>query len=979
MIASKKQFAWRMLACALGALLLLTAHLPEVMAQEQLQVPLGRDRSETIKYANGVKKMMVVRIEPQGKPGKPIPEAKIRAAMKEVNKFFVENSGGKLSFVVTVGPVVPIKDISSDESVLEAVEAAGIDFSKYDMTVWIGDDGEGGGMWGSWKKGQWPTTSLVIHGFDPSLIIFAMAQTGFDLPDGAGWMSQNENPIGAGESVIERNRFDASAMGDGDFGTRAKNYLGWLPDSDVQTITKSGVYRVAAHDQPNSTGTRALQIAKDEDTLYWIEFRQRSTNVPWAMNGALMLWTDKNRPGTELLDMTPGSIGEAESHLLGYDEDCSCMDVVDAPLVVGRTFSDRERGIHITTLRKVTVNGSDGKPLKALDIAVNLGQFPNNRPPKLSIKASAQTVKAGQKVTFKATADDADGDAISYYWDFGDLSFSGGNATTSHAWEEEREYVVRCTASDARGGTAFSSLVIKVGAPQTARLTGRVLIDGKPLANAMVRVVPATPPTPAKAPAPEDDEESMPPFINRVFTDSDGTYTLVNLPSKSVPIRARLEGYAITASGMSTHADEAVEIVASKTPRLDFTAVRQAIAPQTAAPVTAPPSPVAANVPMTPPATAPVAPARPTVVTPVVPPTNTRPAATAPVSPAPTVPATAAPAAPPVVLIVSIDRPQGRLQAMPKLSGVASSLPAGRVKGVNVSIRRDSDNFYWDGKSWIEEFAELPAALSSGKWTLSRSLPTTGDGVEAGTYTIKATAVGDKGARSPAPDPKGEPPIRLNGTTGGIVAPRIGGLDNGNTPLTVEMWIYPTDFPPPGGLGGLMRLGGGGSGIFWHIRSWQGENIHKASLEMAGVNARNLDLPLNTWTHLASTYDGKNLKLYINGKQVAQADANFLNLQETRLFAGLMTDDPTNNIRFEGGIGQTRVWNRARTAEEIERDMYERLTGQEDGLVLLWRMEDGAGKTARDATGNGNDGQILEGTTWSPLSLIQIKINPAKP
>lgn len=941
----KKSLAWRMSVCVLGALLL-AAWLPEARAQI--------DRQKDMEHANGVKRVLIVRIEPEGKPGNPIPEAEIRDVFKEVNDILVENSGGKLSFEVTVAPVVFLAGPDLNSLIVKATKAANLDFAKFDVTLWIKDDGKGSGVWG--KGIEWP--NFLVHG--PSLyqVIFSVAQA-LDIAFANGWQSSNENPLGAGIWVRNRNRFDLATIGEGHFNTAAKNYLGWLSDGDVQTITKSGAYRVAAHDQPNSTGTRALRINRDGERYYWIEFRQRFTENPWAMNGALVMWDYHSGPGAILVDMTPGSIGQAEFDTLGFWG--YSRDLVDAPLVIGQTFSDRKAGVYITPLRKVTVNGLDGKPLKALDIMVNLGQFPDNHPPTLSIKASAQTAKPEQPVTFKATADDADGDKITYFWDFGDFGFNGGNATTSHAWEEEREYVVRCTATDAKGGTASSSLVVKVGAPQTTRIAGRILVDGKPLSDAVVRVVPEKPPASAT-----QDEEVVAPPINRVFTDSDGRYTLVNLPAKRVQIEAGKEGYKIAPAGMSTHVGP-IAFVASKTAQLDFDAVPVPIA---IPPGTAPFDAETSVAPQT--ATAVPALAVPAAPVPAIP--AKTPARAMPVLPA--IPAVAVPGEE-AVLVASVDRPRSGGKGLPPLSGLAASLPEGRVKGVEVSIQRLSDNFYWNGKFWSAEKKGLPAVIAGKKWTLARRLPALGDVSEGETYTIAATALGTNGERSLTPDTIGEPPLLLDGKTSGLLAPRVAGLATGNAPHTVEMWMRPTALPGPGALVGLMSLGNGDNNDYWSMQSWQGD-IVKASLEIIGVP--HVDVPLDTWMHLASSFDGKGMTMCVNGKPVARLEGRMVGFQKPRLLAGLMTDDPAIKLaRLEGGIGQVRVWNRARTPQEIERDMHERMTGTEDGLILLWRMEEGRGNVLHDSSGHGNDGQIIGGSTWARVSSVQFTLDPAKP
>ncbi len=78
-------------------------------------------------------------------------------------------------------------------------------------------------------------------------------------------------------------------------------------------------------------------------------------------------------------------------------------------------------------------------------------------------------------------------------------------------------------------------------------------------------------------------------------------------------------------------------------------------------------------------------------------------------------------------------------------------------------------------------------------------------------------------------------------------------------------------------------------------------------------------LPLNTWSHLAATYDGGTLRLYVNGSQVAG-----------RALAGAMTTSSSalriggNAIwgeYFKGLIDEVRVYNRALTAAEVGVDM----------------------------------------------------------
>lgn len=66
---------------------------------------------------------------------------------------------------------------------------------------------------------------------------------------------------------------------------------------------------------------------------------------------------------------------------------------------------------------------------------------------------------------------------------------------------------------------------------------------------------------------------------------------------------------------------------------------------------------------------------------------------------------------------------------------------------------------------------------------------------------------------------------------------------------------------------------------------------------------------------------------------------------------------------FEGRIDEVRIWNEPRTASQIQNNRDALLTGDENGLIAYWSLEDEGGSTATDQTGNGHDGTV-NGATW---------------
>ena len=71
---------------------------------------------------------------------------------------------------------------------------------------------------------------------------------------------------------------------------------------------------------------------------------------------------------------------------------------------------------------------------------------------------------------------------------------------------------------------------------------------------------------------------------------------------------------------------------------------------------------------------------------------------------------------------------------------------------------------------------------------------------------------------------------------------------------------------------------------------------------------------------------------------------------------------------LDGEFSECRIWNIAKSQEEIVKDVYE-VAPESEGLVAYWKFDEGEGKTVRDHTGNGNDGIAASVITWTPVSL----------
>ncbi|HXH12479.1 MAG TPA: LamG-like jellyroll fold domain-containing protein [Alphaproteobacteria bacterium] len=153
------------------------------------------------------------------------------------------------------------------------------------------------------------------------------------------------------------------------------------------------------------------------------------------------------------------------------------------------------------------------------------------------------------------------------------------------------------------------------------------------------------------------------------------------------------------------------------------------------------------------------------------------------------------------------------------------------------------------------------------------------------------------------------------------------------TGMTLEAWVYPTATTYWRTVVLKERPG--------HLTYalYASSSTNQPLVQTVLTNSSNVKLPgpstlpTNTWTHLAATYNGSVLQLYVNGAQLA-----------SRSVAGTVVTS-SNPLRiggnsvwgeyFQGRIDEVRIYNRALSASEIQADMQKGISATTSGALMV--------------------------------------------
>ncbi|MFH1197824.1 MAG: LamG-like jellyroll fold domain-containing protein [bacterium] len=144
------------------------------------------------------------------------------------------------------------------------------------------------------------------------------------------------------------------------------------------------------------------------------------------------------------------------------------------------------------------------------------------------------------------------------------------------------------------------------------------------------------------------------------------------------------------------------------------------------------------------------------------------------------------------------------------------------------------------------------------------------------------------------------------------------------------------------------------------------------------LTAPDNSIELNKWQHIAFTFDASTdeAKLFINGAETSLSVVG-ANQIGSELFPNsdndlIIGNDENYSRGFNGAIDEIRLWNVARTQEEIQMNMDNHLIGSEFGLIGYWKINEGNGATLNDDSPIANNGIIQSGKYVQGVDLSSL-------
>ena len=241
--------------------------------------------------------------------------------------------------------------------------------------------------------------------------------------------------------------------------------------------------------------------------------------------------------------------------------------------------------------------------------------------------------------------------------------------------------------------------------------------------------------------------------------------------------------------------------------------------------------------------------------------------------------------------------------------------PQRTSRAVPVRDRRPRPASRRAGLSALVALLCLAAGRSSAAAAVPGLVAAYGFEEASGTTVADASGNGNTGTTGGATWIAGKFGTGLNFNGSFVTVPDSPSLDL-TTAMTLSAWVYPST-PPAGWQDVIFKAV---DVYYLEGSSTSGGSVPAAGGSFAGGALYGTSaLPVGVWSHLAATYDGVRLRLYVNGVEVSnRPQSGTLQVSGGALTIG---GDASYGQYWIGRIDEVRIYNRALSAAEIQSDM----------------------------------------------------------
>ena len=338
------------------------------------------------------------------------------------------------------------------------------------------------------------------------------------------------------------------------------------------------------------------------------------------------------------------------------------------------------------------------------------------------------------------------------------------------------------------------------------------------------------------------------------------------------------------------------------------------------------------------------------------------------------------------------------------LTGTTSNWVAGQVSGTCATYTAPNASITGNLMVCAGATTQLSNTIAGGVWSSSNNAVATVSagglvtaiadgtttitytnncgGVSTATVTVKAKPVAAITASGPTSFCAGGS-VTLSGVQGATSSSlSFNGINNsvripdvnyaGVNSFTIEAWVKPNNIT---------------SNPYYEIARQQGAPNWIFSFQDYGTilsfglytttGYAELDAPITAssftdgnWHHVAATYDGVNCRVYKDGVLIGTSNKTgnivFASQYGLTTYIGAYS----GGEYFNGLIDEVRFWNTTRTQAQLDANKLISLPVNTTGLTAYYKFDEGTGTTTNDASGNGNHGTLVNGTSWSTQSPL---------